>query len=299
MSKVISIYFISGGIFQKIFYNNIYELDEKLKLLIIYYDSNLLIQLLINKKKLNNFNIIDTSELLKVNKYTYITIMFIQKKELYCLGNENGKYILDHKNDNYSKLLCLIITYSGNNSYNIIKNNSYKNLIIVAIKYTLIALEFISIYLKYDKYFIFEIVKYDGRCLEFANINLQNDKIIVYEAVKQNGYALEFASITLQNNKRIVYKAIGNNGKALFYASIDLRNDKNIVSKAVRNNGEALEYASINLKNNRKTVYKAVKQYGCALKFASIELKNDKYIVYEAVKNNKQALLYAGITLQK
>ena len=253
MANIIYIYYINGGIFQTILYDNIYDLDKQLKLLIIYYDSYLLIQLSINKNILNNFDIIDNSLLLKINKYTYITIIFIQKKELYCLGNENGKYILDrHKNDNYSKLLNLIITYSGHNSYNFIKKNLYKDLIIIAIKYSIIALEYISIYLKYDKHFIFEIVKYDGRCLEYADIYLQNDKDIVFEAVKQNGYALEFASAFLQNNRKIVYKAIGNNGRALFYASIYLRNNKNVVSKAVRNTRKALKYASITLQNDKK-----------------------------------------------
>ena len=101
---IIFIHNINNEIFEEIEYTDIIDLSNKLKLLIIYYDSDIYIQLLINESNLNNFDIIDMLILLTLNEYNHITIVFIQKKDWYCLGNENGKYILDYKYDNYSKL---------------------------------------------------------------------------------------------------------------------------------------------------------------------------------------------------
>ena len=133
MSNTVNIFNISGNIFQEINYNHINELREKLLILISNYDDDIYIQLLINNDILNNFNIIDDAILLKITEYNFITVIFSNKKELYCLKNKNGKYILDYKNknDNYSKLLKLVISDNKNNSYNIIKNNSYKELLLL------------------------------------------------------------------------------------------------------------------------------------------------------------------------
>ena len=42
--------------------------------------------------------------------------------------------MLNNNNDNYSKLLNLIIVYNENNSYDIIINSSYKELVLNFIK---------------------------------------------------------------------------------------------------------------------------------------------------------------------
>ena len=127
MSNYVSILNISGNIFQDIKYNTIIELHEKLLTLILNYDGDIHIQLLLNNDILNNFNIIDNSILSKITEYDFITVIFSNKKELYCLEKKNGKYILDNKNDNYSKLLKLVISDNKKNSYNIIKKNHTKN----------------------------------------------------------------------------------------------------------------------------------------------------------------------------
>ena len=132
MSNIVNICDIQGNVFQEIEYNNFNDLEENLRLFIIHHDSDILIQLMLNNDSLNTFDIIDCSILSKLNNSDIITIIFIQKKELYCLGNINGKYILDNKDDNYSRLLNIIIEYYNNDSYNIIMNNSYKNLILLA-----------------------------------------------------------------------------------------------------------------------------------------------------------------------
>ena len=122
MNNTIFIRKLSSEIFQEIEYENIEKLKDMLKTLITDCEPDVLIQLLLNNNILNDYDIIDDSLLSKIKNYYFITIIFIQKKELYCLRNEQGKYILKGKNDNYSKLLELIILYYGQ-SYNIIKEN--------------------------------------------------------------------------------------------------------------------------------------------------------------------------------
>ena len=296
MANII-IYNISGSIFLEINYTDINELNEKLKLIITNYDSDLYVQLLINENILNNFNIIDISILLNLTKNDFITIVFNQKKEMYCLNNENGKYILDNKQDNYSKLLEKIISYYENKSYDIIKNNSYKEIVLKAVKkdgYSLIY----TINLQNDKEVVLEAVKQNGNSLNFANINLQNDKEVVLEAVKQNGNSLNFASSLLQNDKEVVLKAVKQNGNALLFVSTNLQNNKEVVLNAIKQNCYALSFASIDLQNDKEIVLEAVKQNGFVLKYASIDLKNNKEIVTAAIKQNIKALKFASIDLQ-
>ena len=150
MTNIISIYKINGIKFQEINYDNIDNLSNQLTLLIKKYNSDILIQLLINENILNNYDIINNNILVDLSIHDFITIVFIQKKELYCLGNDNGKYILNNKNDNYSKLLELVILYNDD-SYNLIKNTSYKNIVYKTIKYYSYILEFSSFNLKNDK----------------------------------------------------------------------------------------------------------------------------------------------------
>ena len=202
--NIICIYNISGKIFQEIKYNNIDELNNILKLLIIQYDTDIYIHLILNDSILNNFNIINTLILSTITKYDFITIVFSQKKELYCLANEDGKYILDcSKTDNYSKLLELIILHYNNKSYDIIKYNTYKNLVLIGIKQNNQAFH-ASINLQNDKDFILEVVKQNGECLEFASLNLKNNKEIVLAAVKENKITIQYASISLQHDKDIL-----------------------------------------------------------------------------------------------
>ena len=262
MTNTIPILSISGNIFQEIEYNTINELYEKLKLLITYYDSDISIQLLINENILNNADIIDMLILSKLSECDYILIVFGFKKELYCLNNENGKYILDNKNNNYSKLLKIIILRNQNKSYDIIKNTSYKELVLQAIKQ--------------DKY-----------VLEYVSNELKNNEEVVLKAIKRNGLALQYASKNLKNNKKIVSEAVQQNGISLYYTSIHLRNDKEIVLHAVKQNGYALHYASIYLQNDKDIVHHAVKQNKHALKYASIELQNsiDFIEILESMNN--------------
>ena len=270
MTSIVSICCTTtGDVFHEIEYTDFNDLEHKLKLLIIRHNSDLLITLLINEHIINNYDIINMILLSKLNNYDTITIIFNKKKELYCLDNVNGKYILAHKNDNYHKLLNIIIDCYEDNSYNTIMNNSYKNLVLKA-------------------------VEQNGASLEFASIDLQNDKEVVLEAIKEYGYSLNFASINLQNNKEFILECVKQNGYVLQYTINDLKNDKEIVLEAVKQNGNALRFTNKILQNNKEIVLKAVKQKGSALKFANINLQNDKEIVLEAVKQNGYALQFTN-----
>ena len=175
--NTISIHHINNNFFQEIKYTTINELNEKL-ITIINNTNDTYIQLILNGINLNKFGIIDNSILSKINKDDFIIIIFIEKKELYYLGNENGKYIMDFKRDNYYKLLEEIIFYYGTLSYDIIKNSSYNNLILLA-------------------------VKQNGISLNYASIELKNNKEIVLQAVKQNGFALYHASTNYKIIKKL------------------------------------------------------------------------------------------------
>ena len=59
MSKIVSITYISGNVIDQIKYNDFIDLSDQLKLLIIHYDSDIFISLLINEVVINDFNIIN------------------------------------------------------------------------------------------------------------------------------------------------------------------------------------------------------------------------------------------------
>ena len=186
--NTVSIRKITGICLQEIKYTDFNDLSYQLKLLINKYDSNLYIQLLINDNILNNFDIIDMSILSQLNIHDFITVVYCDKKELYCLDNNKGVYILNlDMKDNYSKLLDLIILHYKNNSFNIIKNNSYRDLVLL-------------------------FVKICGTALKYVSSEFQNDKEIVYEAIEQNGCALQYTNSILRNDREFVIKAIKQNG---------------------------------------------------------------------------------------
>ena len=299
MSNTVCIrYMFTGNVFDEIKYNNFNDLSDKLKSLVLKYDSDILIKLLINDETLNYFDVIKTSILLNLNEDNCISVIFSDKKNLYCLNNEDGLYVLDFYHDKYSKLLNIIIDFYENDSYDIIMNNSYKNIVLKAIEINGLALEYVSINLQNDKEVVLEAIKQNEHALEYASINLQNDKEVVLEAIKQNEFVLKYASINLQNNKEFIIESI-NAGCTLTYVNSIFLNDKEVMLKAVKKNGRFLYYASINLKNNKEIVLEAVKQNGLALEFASSRLKKNKVIVLEAVKQCSYAFIYINTRLKK
>ena len=242
MANTIFIRYISGNIFQEFQYNDFNELYIKLKYIIRKYDSDVLIQLLIDDEMLNNFDIIDTFVLSKLNKHNYISVILSNKKTLYCLDNINGKYILDYKNDNYTKILSTIIEFYENDSYDIIINSSYKDLVLKALKNKGLDLRYASSALQNSKEVVLESIKKTGYGLKYASINLRYDREFILECVKIDGIALEFVGITLQNDREIVLEAIKQNGYSITYANTEFKNDKEIILEAIKQNKNALKY---------------------------------------------------------
>ena len=77
----------------------------------------------------------------------------------------------------------LIIFHNENNSFDIIKNNTYDNLVLL-------------------------IIAQDGNSLNFVSTHLKNNKNIVLKGITQNKNALKFASNDLKNDKELVLKAV-------------------------------------------------------------------------------------------
>ena len=232
-NTIVNIYNMNGNIFKEIEYTTINELNKKLTNLVLLYDAGIHIQLLINENNLNNFNIIDTNILSTILEYGFINVIFIEKKEFYCLRNDYGTYILKNNNDNYSELLKLIIFFYKNESYNLITTYSYK-------------------------YIVSIIVTLDGCSLEYISKDLQNNKEIVLKAVKRYGLALEFASIDLKNDKDIVLKAVKHDGRSFEFASINLKNDKEFILECIKKNSNSLQYVSIDLKNDKEFILECI-----------------------------------------
>ena len=97
---------------------------------------------------------IDNSISSKLNKYDFITIIFIEKKRNILFRNKNGKYIINFKKDNYYKLLEEIILHYRDQSYDIIKNSLYKEFILEHIEENRKVLKYASIDLKNNKEFV-------------------------------------------------------------------------------------------------------------------------------------------------
>ena len=301
MLNTIHIYNLCGNIVDIITYNNFDDLKQDLKSFIRYYDSNVAIQLLINNEFLNNFDNIDMSILSKIDKNTYISIVYINKNELYC-SNKNGKAELNfyYRNDKYYYFLDIIIQIYHQESYKIIMETSYKELILKLIDYETKVLErspknildYISIELQNNKNIVLFAIKNNSAALEFASSKLQNDKEVVIESVKQNGMLLRFASKNLQKDKEIVLIAVKNYGFALRYASRALQKNKTIVLAAIKSSPHSLQFANSLLQNNKNIVFEAVKQDGTSLQYASSILQNNKKIIVKAIEEDILALLY-------
>ena len=275
---------LTGDIFKKIKYDDHYDLRDELNMIILSYDADVLIQYIINNHILNDYEFIDDLTLDKLDGYNYISIIFNDKKTMYCSDNEDGKYILNRTyatNDNYSILLNIIIMYYEYNSYDIIMNSSYKDLVLNAIKVV--------------KNNVIWFRRYKSP-LKYVSTKLQNDKEVVLVAVTQTGHDLKYASTDLQNDREIVLVAVIQTGHALRYTNLKL--DREIVLEAVKENGNSLMHTSGEFQDDREIILKAVTKTGCSLQYASKKLRNDKEIVLTAVAQDSRSLIYANINLR-
>ena len=86
---------------------------------------------------------------------------------MYCLGEENGKYLRNYNiSDNYSELL-------------------------LALKVDIHILMYVSIDLKNDEEIMLVAIKKSILGLRYASPDLQNNKEFVLKAIKYYGWALE------------------------------------------------------------------------------------------------------------
>ena len=268
---------MSGEIFKEIEYIDTNNLKEKLTYLLeeYIYDPEY-IRLIFNNEilnnpeehdinfyKINNFNLEDLQE------NNYISIILCEKKTLFFIENDNGKYeinpiykcysndiiILFSLNENKEYLdhyiaLLNIIYYYYDNNYDIILNSTYKNLILLAINKSNEVTGYITDDMKNDNEIILAIVRRSGDNLYIINTDIINYKEVVLEAVKQNGLSLLHAKLSLNNDKDVVSEAVKQNGLALKFASSEMRNNKEVVLKAIKQNKSALQFASKKLKKN-------------------------------------------------
>ena len=170
-----NLYYISGNIFKEFKYTNSDNLIETLNEMLEEYSYNYqFIQLILNDDIINYYYI---NNLNKDSLETdFVKVIFIDKRNLFCLGETNGKYILntDYKHnitkypyfqDTYYNILCQIISYYEN-SYTIIMNSTYRELIILMIKKNGIVIESLGVDMQNDKELVYIFV--------FENTNTRN-----------------------------------------------------------------------------------------------------------------------------
>ena len=297
-----NLYYVSGNIFKELKYTNSDDLIETLNAMLKEYSYNYqFIQLILNDDiinngtKKNNFNYYCINNLEKELLETdFVQVIFIDKRKVFCLKEINGKCILntEYKNifniDFYYYILQTII-YFYEDSYNIIMNSTYRELIILVLKKNGLLIESLGVDMRNDKELVLEAVKQNGNSLDVIDLTMQNDKDVVIEAVKNCGRYLYLASSEMKNNKDVILQAIKSTSSALRYASNNIKNNKEIILAALEQDQNEddkagiLEFVSLNLKNDKDVVLAAVKKYGKDLEFASLTLKEDKDIIIEAI----------------
>ena len=310
----IVIYLLNGVIFKKISYININNLKEILNKILIEYNCDSFIQLILNNTILNEGNKDNNFDFYTINNlnrelenHEFIQIIFILKSTIF-IENKDNIFIFNEKynNDLYYKL---IYNYSKleKDWYNIIINNSYRNFILLCIKsYQLPIYNYISNCMKNDIEIILALASSRGikqGCgyeIDFPNFpdKFKNDKNIALAAINTYGSNLLYTSNRIKNNKELVLTAINSEPYALKYASNNLKNDRHIILSAVKQDGNLLIYASKKLKNDKEIVLVAIKQNPLSLIYASDSLKNDKEFMLNIVKQNGLALEYASIKLK-
>ena len=191
----------------------------------------------------------------------FIQVILIDKRKIFCLGEKDNKCILNFKYkcikysadfmlDKYDHtdiyfMILNIIVYFYENSYDIIMNTSYRNLILLAVKQDGNLIGYLSFDMKNDKEFVLEAVKNNGYYLDLINNNMCNDEDVVLEAIKQDSESLCYASSdNMRNNKRIVLEAVKQDDISLCYTSNNIRNNKDVVLDAVKQDCIFLYYSS-------------------------------------------------------
>ena len=144
-----------------------------------------------------------------------------------------------------------------------------------------------------------DVLKFSGLALQFLSDEHKNNHNTVLIAVKQNGLSLQFASNEIKNTMLIVSAAIAQNGLSLKFASDELKNNQAIVLTAIRKEPQSYMFASDALKNTHALAYLAVQRDNNILKLIPNELKANRAFMTRVIQFNGLLLEYANIILQK
>ena len=327
---IAKLYYMSGEIFKEIEYIDTNNLKEKLTYLLeeYIYDPEY-IRLIFNNEilnnpeehdinfyKINNFNLEDLQE------NNYISIILCEKKTLFFIENNNGKYeinpiykcswnqygIISPLNinnkcslDRYMILLNIIV-HNYNDYYEIIINSLYKDIIIMAINKSNLVMENISRNMRNDEEILLAVIKSSVEGMRLIDHDTINYRNIAFEAIKLNADSIVYTPVYIKNDKEIVLEAVKQNGTILQHVSKSMKNDKDVVTLALNSKfypGLTLGLAGRKIKKNKSIVLIAVKLNGLALKYANPKLRNDEEVVLEAIKQNRGALRFASQELKE
>lgn len=205
------------------------------------------------------------------------------------------------------------------------KNNT--EVVTVAVKQNVEAINFASETLKNDENFIYSLasinlsvlkvlqnnvaIKVLDRIKKEKNIKIITDELyntkIILDSLNKIKWALNFengleilskATEEMRDNKNVVMMCVKSVGQALYYASDRLKNDSDIVLEAVKNDGLSLSSASKELRNREEIVKQALQNNAYALRFASDRLKNDRDLVFYACVKEPFTIINASSQLR-
>jgi len=153
--------------------------------------------------------------------------------------------------------------------------------------------------IKKDKEIVLIAVKNSGTALEYVDKSMQDDKEVVLVAVKENGNALKDASSRLKDDNEVVFTAVQNNKYVIRFASKRLQQDKNFLKQI--SDEEQQRYANANPPiiysgNSKKDKQKAEQcwQYDVNMfkGWNEVAWAKNKYISKNEIKPLEQVLIW-------
>jgi hypothetical protein len=272
-------FFNNNNNFNKKLYETHYDIYITFYKFIENKDKNIVSELLIQKKKYIDYEIL-------LNMYSHFKndkeiILKLLKKTFFDV---NTLYEIYYNFQNDKEIILALLEINNYHNFNFKLKMSIDN---------------INIILKY-------VEKNGIKYINIPEIFKENIDILL-ESIKTYPLAILHTSINIKNDKNNIIKIFNcinankllkRKYKILKYLSNELRNDEEIVYLSIINNIHNFKYANKELQNNKDFILKIIKYNGLVLQYASKKIKNDKEIVLEAFKNNKYSLNYASKKLK-
>ena len=167
--------------------------------------------------------------------------------------------------------------------------NDY-DVVTIALRYSSLALEFVSDELKSNKTIVLRAVEKCGTALRFASNVLKMDGEICKAAVAQDVYALIYVGKSLLEDRQFALQAVKMHANALAYFPKVLRNDVDICIEALGANDNARRYIPDRFQNDRTFILKVVSKNGSRIDIFP-PFKRDLEIVHAAVANSRGVAL--------